>query len=46
MKKLREVFNRFDESGDGYLELKEVSEGLKQVFGHVKGSMKVFEDIV
>ena len=37
---------RFDVSGDGLLELKEISEGLKQVFGHVKGSMKIFEDIV
>ena len=46
LKKLREVFMRFDSSGDGLLELKEISEGLKQVFGHVKGSMKIFEDIV
>jgi len=42
MQRLREVFNKLDESGDGLLELKEITKGLKQVFGNVKGSLKVF----
>jgi calcium-dependent protein kinase len=43
---LKEVFLRFDESGDGHLQLDEIQKGLKQVLGHVKGSMKVFEEIM
>ena len=43
---LKEVFNRFDESGDGYLQLEEITSGLKEVLGHVKGSMKIFDDIL
>ena len=43
---LKEVFNRFDESGDGYLQLEEITEGLKEVLGHVKGNMQIYQDIL
>jgi len=46
LKELREVFNRFDESGDGYLQLEEITNGLKEVLGHVRGNMKVFDEIL
>ena len=46
MKELKEVFIRFDESGDGHLQLDEVQKGLKQVLGHVKGSMKIYDEIM
>lgn len=46
MAELKEVFLRFDESGDGYLQVEEIASGLKEVLGHVKGSMKIFEDIL
>jgi calcium-dependent protein kinase len=43
---LKEIFNQFDETNDGKLELKEIQKGLRKVFGDVKGSLKVFEDIM
>ena len=46
MQELKEVFNRLDESGDGYLQLEEITGGLKEVLGHVKGSLKIFEEIM
>lgn len=46
MKDLKEVFNRLDESGDGYLQLAEITSGLKEVLGHVKGSMNIFDEIL
>lgn len=46
LQELKEVFVRFDESGDGYLQLEEITTGLKEVLGVVKGSMKIYEDIL
>ena len=46
LRDLKEVFIRFDESGDGYLQLSEITAGLKEVLGHVRGSLKIFEDIL
>ena len=46
LKELKEVFIRFDESGDGHLQLDEIQKGLKQVLGHVKGAMKIYEEIM
>ena len=46
LKELKEVFIRFDEDGDGFLQLSEITQGLHEVLGDVKGSMKIFEDIV
>lgn len=46
LNELKEVFIRFDESGDGHLQLEEIQKGLKQVLGHVKGSMKIYEEIM
>ena len=46
MKELREVFVRFDEDGDGLLQLSEITQGLHEVLGDVKGSLKIFDDIV
>ena len=46
MKELKDVFIRFDESGDGHLQLDEMQKGLKQVLGHVKGSMKIYDEIM
>ena len=46
MKELREVFIRFDEDGDGLLQLSEITQGLHEVLGDVKGSLKIFDDIV
>ena len=46
LNELKEVFIVFDESGDGHLQLDEIQKGLKQVLGHVKGSMKVYEVIM
>jgi calcium-dependent protein kinase len=46
MKELKEVFIRFDESGDGHLQLDEVQKGLKQVLGHVKGSLRIYDEIM
>ena len=40
------MFIRFDESGDGHLQLEEIEAGLKEVLGAVKGKMKIFEDIM
>jgi len=37
---------RFDESGDGFLQLDEITSGLKEVLGHVRGSLQIFEDIL
>ena len=37
---------RFDESGDGQLSLDEISAGLEEVLGSVKGKMKIFEEIM
>ena len=36
---LREAFKRLDESGDGYLQLEEMTAGLKEVLGQVKGGV-------
>lgn len=44
--KLRDVFNLLDETHDGHLDVKEMNKGLRQVFGNVKGNLKVFEDIM
>jgi calcium-dependent protein kinase len=46
IKELKDVFIRFDESGDGHLQLEEIQKGLKEVLGHVKGSMKIYEEIM
>jgi calcium-dependent protein kinase len=46
LNELKDVFLRFDESGDGHLQLDEIQKGLKQVLGHVKGNMKVYEEIM
>ena len=46
LKELKEVFIKFDESGDGHLQLDEIQKGLKQVLGHVKGAMKIYEEIM
>lgn len=43
---LKEVFVRFDESGDGLLQIEEITTGLREVLGYVKGSLKIFEDIL
>ena len=46
LKELKDVFNRFDESGDGYLQLEEITAGLKEVLGHVKANMTIFNEIL
>ena len=46
LKELKDVFIRFDESGDGHLQLEEITTGLREVLGFVKGSMRIFEDIL
>ena len=46
MEELKEVFIRLDENGDGNLQLEEITSGLKEVLGHVKGSMKIFDEIM
>jgi calcium-dependent protein kinase len=46
LQELKDVFNRFDESGDGYLQLEEITAGLKEVLGHVKANMTIFDEIL
>jgi len=43
---LKIIFNKLDHSGDGLLQLEEITTGLKKVFGNVKGNMKIFEEIM
>ena len=43
---LRDIFNKLDHSGDGLLQLEEITTGLKKVYGIVKGNMKIFEEIM
>lgn len=40
------MFNRFDESGDGCLQVEEITNGLKEVLGTVRGNMNVYQDIL
>lgn len=40
------MFHNFDTDGDGVITLHEIHEGLKKVFGDVKGSMVIFEEII
>jgi calcium-dependent protein kinase len=40
---LKQVFLKFDESGDGQLQLEEIEAGLKEVLGSVKGKMKIYD---
>ena len=37
---------RFDQSNDGFLQLEEITAGLKEVLGHVRGSLQIFEEIL
>ena len=46
LNELKTVFNKLDHSGDGLLQLEEITTGLKKVFGNVKGNMKIFEEIL
>lgn len=43
---MKAVFNRLDESGDGHLQLEEITSGLREVLGHVKGNMDLFDEIL